>query len=156
MLTFKQDNNVFRYRSVAVAIKDGCVLIHKQADTDYWSLPGGRCEFHETSAETIAREMEEELGEKITVTRLLWVSENFYSTKRHKYHEVAFYYLIEFDDRSPLMDLSATHIGHESHVKLIFAWRPINKLDAVNLKPDFLIRGLQHIPEQIEHIISLD
>ena len=153
MLTFKQDHDVFRYRSVGITITNDHILIHKQEDNSYWSLPGGRCEFHESSEETIIREIAEELGEKITVLRLIWIIENFYTSQKYKYHEIALYYHIAFDDHSRIMDLSAVHQGREAHTKLIFAWHPIDRLHTVNLKPEFLVNGLKNVPKHIEHIV---
>ncbi len=46
---------------------------------DYWAMPGGRAEIGETSARTIVREMQEELGCEVEVERLLWTVENFYA-----------------------------------------------------------------------------
>ncbi|WP_390921097.1 NUDIX domain-containing protein [Neorhizobium turbinariae] len=38
------------------------ILIHRSVDDPFWAFPGGRIEFHEASAETLSREIEEELG----------------------------------------------------------------------------------------------
>ena len=154
LLQFKDGINVFRYRGVAVAIENNHVLLHKQEKHDYWSLPGGRCEFHETSRETVVREIEEELHEKVEAPRLFWFCENFYATPNHKYHEIALYYEIKFNSNSQIMDFSKTYQGKEIDARLIFKWFPIDQLHKINVKPEFLVKSLQNIPDHVEHIIT--
>ncbi len=48
----------------------------------------------ETSAETLQREMVEELGVAVEVGRLLWVVENFFDFEKRHWHELGFYYLM--------------------------------------------------------------
>ncbi len=45
MITFEKDGYVFVYRVAGVAIYDNRVLVHRIVIDDFWSLPGGRCEF---------------------------------------------------------------------------------------------------------------
>ena len=52
----------FNYRVAGIALSEGRLLLHTSDRDDFWSLPGGRCEFGETSAEALVREMREELG----------------------------------------------------------------------------------------------
>lgn len=49
------------------------VLLHKLPEGDVWSLPGGRPEFGETWSETAVREVEEETGFKVVITKLVGV-----------------------------------------------------------------------------------
>jgi 8-oxo-dGTP pyrophosphatase MutT (NUDIX family) len=66
----------FGLRVVAVAIRDGHVLIHRSVNDDFWALPGGRCDLLETTHAALCREMREELGTEIRVERLLWICPN--------------------------------------------------------------------------------
>ena len=61
VLKFDVGDSCFNYRSAAVIIHDDHVLIHKSEKDYFWSLPGGRVEFFESSEDTIAREIYEEL-----------------------------------------------------------------------------------------------
>src|SRR5579859_2392880 len=83
----------FNYRVAGVVIHDGHVLLQTIDGFDFWFLPGGRCEANECSSATLAREMREECGEAVTVERLLWVAENFFTLNGRPFHELGFYYL---------------------------------------------------------------
>ena len=67
MITFNKDDYVFVYRVAGVAIHDNNLLVHKSILDDFWSLPGGRCEFLEISKDTLKREMNEEIGVDIKI-----------------------------------------------------------------------------------------
>lgn len=49
------------------------LLLHKRTDNGQWSLPGGVIEPHETASAAAVREVEEETGYEVEVTRLVGV-----------------------------------------------------------------------------------
>ena len=53
---------------------DGCVLLSKRPDgkplAGLWEFPGGKVELHEAPEQALARELHEELGISIDVTKL--------------------------------------------------------------------------------------
>jgi len=57
----------------AVIDPDGKVLLIRRADNGLWALPGGACDTGETPAEAAAREVWEESGYQVEITRLLGV-----------------------------------------------------------------------------------
>jgi 8-oxo-dGTP pyrophosphatase MutT (NUDIX family) len=57
----------FNYRGAGVFVEDERVLLQRFSDASYWFLPGGRVEVGEASAESLRREMREELG--VTIIR---------------------------------------------------------------------------------------
>jgi ADP-ribose pyrophosphatase YjhB (NUDIX family) len=64
----------------AVVVNDGGeLLLQRRKDNDYWSLPGGAIELGESIAQTIAREVREETGLEVELTRLVGI----YSDPRH-------------------------------------------------------------------------
>lgn len=79
MITFTEGSRRFNYRVAGVFVEDGHVLVHRAEPDAFWTLPGGRGEFLEESAETLRREMLEEIGASVRVERLLWVVENSFS-----------------------------------------------------------------------------
>lgn len=45
MLRFDSGSSRFNFRSVAVLIDQGHVLLHRSLKEEFWALPGGRVEF---------------------------------------------------------------------------------------------------------------
>src|SRR3954462_14454364 len=79
-------------RVAGVCRHDGHVLLHRGELEEFWSLPGGRVEFRETSSSGLEREMRGAVGVDVEVGRLLWVMENFFSHAGRRFHELGFYY----------------------------------------------------------------
>ena len=96
MITFEKEGYVFSYRVAGVAIHDDKVLVHRSIIDDFWSLPGGRCEFLEISKDALIREMKEEIGVNIKIIRPLYFVENFFYFEGKDYHEISIFYLTEF------------------------------------------------------------
>lgn len=149
MISFDTDNGRFSFRSAAVVIQDDHLLIHRNVNDDFWALPGGRVELFETSAETVVREMHEELGLQCPVERQLWHVENFFEFDANRFHELANYFLVSFT-KQPIIESEQDIRGIEKTVDLIFRWVPLSRLDQYTLKPDFLIEKLNDLPQSIE------
>ena len=155
MLTFKEDKGVFNYRVGGVFLNSGKILLHRSELDNFWSLPGGRCDLFENSQETILREMMEEIGVKVKIDRLLWIVENFFDYDSHKYHEIAFYYFLNFDKGSKYY-IENSFNGLEDDLKLEFKWFDINELTNLPIYPSFIKNKIKNISENIEHIIWKD
>ena len=162
MITFDQDGFRFHYRVAGVCIHEGCVLLHRADRDDYWALPGGRCELGESSDETLRREMQEELSVTVTVGRLLWVVENFFTLVGTAYHELALLYAIDLPEDHAFLDTTQRHYGIEDQstngkpYTLIYEWVPIASLPNVILHPSFLRTALQNVPAATQHIVQRD
>lgn len=61
-LTFRTDKGKFNFRVGAILIRDGKVLMVKNARASYYYSVGGRVKYNETCDEAIVREVKEELG----------------------------------------------------------------------------------------------
>lgn len=61
----------FNFRTAGVAYRDGCVLLQRVVELDFWFLPGGRVEMLESATQALAREIHEELQVHAEVGRLL-------------------------------------------------------------------------------------
>lgn len=147
----------FSYRIAAVCIHDDHVLLHRAEYENHWSLPGGRAELLETSAATIQREMQEELGVVVEVQRLLWVVENFFTFDARRFHELGLYYLVALPADSPYLTKTTLHAGVEADLaRLIFKWFALADLSDVKLVPSFLRSGLGRLPTTVEHIVHAD
>ncbi|MFW9972887.1 MAG: NUDIX hydrolase, partial [Candidatus Odinarchaeota archaeon] len=116
MITFEKESNIFTYRVVGVAIHNNKVLVHKSIHDDFWSLPGGRCEFLELSKDALIREMIEEIGVKIEIIRTLYFVENFFFFNKKNYHELSIFYLIEIPVTFKKVFENDSFFGRESEL----------------------------------------
>ncbi len=149
MISFDLADGCFNFRSVAVLIQSNHILIHRSPEEDFWTLPGGRVEFLETSDITVKRELLEELGLDCNVIRQLWHVENFFEYNGIKYHELADYFLVSFTPPARI-EAEIDFRGLETSVDLLFRWVPLGNLKSYNLKPDFLADKLHKLPNTIE------
>jgi ADP-ribose pyrophosphatase YjhB (NUDIX family) len=144
------------YRVAGVCIERGHVLLHTEDRDDFWVLPGGRPRLHETSRDALAREMDEELGVRVAVERLLWVVENVFTYRGRRLHELALYYAMSLPEDSPYRDVGTDFSGHEGETTLHYRWFPIDGLGNANLRPTFLETALSELPETPRHIVHVD
>ena len=151
MLRFDQGNARFNFRSVAVIIHEGYVLIHRGIEDTFWALPGGRVEFFEHSDATLTRELLEELGANSVIKRHLWYVESFFEFGDKKYHEIGNYFLVEFEDPNQFPK-NRTFRGLEADVDLEFMWFPLSQLSSIHLEPTFLQKGLLNLPLHTTYI----
>lgn len=63
-LTIDVENYKLNIRAAGVIIHNGKVLVHRNINSDHYALIGGRVEIGESSADTVKREIQEELGKK--------------------------------------------------------------------------------------------
>lgn len=163
LITFTSGDRAFNMRAVAVILHNEQVLIHRAVNEDFWTLPGGRVELGEPAAETIRREMQEELEVGVEVVRLLWLVENFFEYAGKRWHEVAFYYEVTLPPGCPLYESTEPFSGTEEYfldapggLELIFQWHPVAGLENVYLLPSFLRTGLRSLPEHMQCIVHED
>ena len=72
----------------AVFDESGRILLIERADNHLWAMPGGACEVGDTPAENAAREVWEETGYRVEITRLLGIFDNsrrLTAARRHGY-----------------------------------------------------------------------
>jgi ADP-ribose pyrophosphatase YjhB (NUDIX family) len=156
------DDKVFTYRVAGVAYHDGKVLLHRAEGDEFWTLPGGACEFGEDSKAALTREMKEELAAEINIGRLVWVVENFFELNSKRWHEIGLYYYFEFIDKSAALNSQAKFAGSEKHfekdkdIKLHFEWFTLEQIKTLNIKPKFLSTHMHHIPAHVQIIVNRD
>lgn len=158
MITFTKGDRRFNFRVAGIAIANNQVLLHRLDTDDFWTFPGGRVELGETSQEALVRELKEELNADVEIVRLLWLVENFFEYNKQQYHEIAFYYLMQFSKQSPYLNKNSSFSGIEPDISLEFKWFPIdsNVLKTLPLLPSFLQESLNNLPSSVEHIIQRD
>ena len=89
-ITIDVDDYKLNVRAAGVMIHNGKILVHRNVNSDHYALIGGRVEIGESSANTIKREIKEELGKDIEITGYISTIENFFEMKGSKYHEIEF------------------------------------------------------------------
>lgn len=156
MITFTEDGVRFSYRIVGVALDADRVLLHRAEADDFWALPGGRAELLEPAAETLRREMREELSIDVEVVRLLWVVENFFEYNGLRFHELGMYFLMQVPGDWPHRSDHLPFLGQEGHIPIIFQWFPISELAEMRVYPSFLAGGLLNLPSTPQHVVHVD
>ncbi len=141
-------NGDFSLRAAALIINNNQLLVIKHDNFDCFYTIGGGVSINETSADAVIREVCEETGYLLSVNRLVYIQERFYSINNTHHHEVAFFYLMKSTD---VRIENGTCTDHQEE-KLY--WLPIDELQNTNLVPEFLRTALTNIPEEIVHIIS--
>ena len=97
-ITFSADSLRFNHRAAAILVCEGRLLVLRDDSCAYAYLPGGRVHAGETAEAAVLRELREELGIEARIERPLWVNQAFFTEQasRKRYHELCFYYLIDF------------------------------------------------------------
>jgi ADP-ribose pyrophosphatase YjhB (NUDIX family) len=152
MISYTEGSRRFNYRIAAVFVDDGHLLVHRAESDPFWALPGGRAEMCELAAETVRREMREELGEDVRVDRLLWVVESFFLYTGLDYHELGLYWLAHLPATSPRRTKQDFH-GIDAGTPLVFRWVPLADVPALDLRPNFLRTAVGALPAGVEHVV---
>lgn len=154
MLIINDGENVFNYRIAGVATHGGKVLVHRGPGDDFWAFPGGRGEMGESAADTLRREMMEELQTPVHVGNLLWFVENFFEYNGRRYHELGFYFAMSLPATSPLLTMEEREFRDELGVRLLFRWQPLDALDQITIVPACLLPRLSALDNPIEHLVN--
>jgi 8-oxo-dGTP pyrophosphatase MutT (NUDIX family) len=134
-------------RAAAIIVREGAVLLQRRRGDPFWALPGGRIELGEAATDALKREMQEEIALDGKVERLPWTIENFFDHADAHHHELGLY----FDVRLPL---DAAVESREPGLQ--FAWFPLDRLAAVDLRPAFLIEALTRNDADLVHHVQRD
>lgn len=128
----------FDLRAAAVVLHQGRVLLHRADDEPFWSMPGGRVEAGEPAPDAAVREMQEELGEAVTLQRHLWTIENFFEWRGKRVHEIGLYFQCAPRPGSMLLAQPGPYRGQEAGATLHFAWFDRPALAGITVHPPLL------------------
>ena len=121
-------------RAAGVIIHNNKVLVHKNVNSDHYALVGGRIEIGENSADTIKREIKEELGKDIEITGYISTIENFFEMIGSKYHEIMFVHKVEFvDEEDKRIEYTLENIEGKDYLK--YEWLELDKIEQYPLWP---------------------
>ena len=136
-ITIDVDDYKLNVRAAGVMIHNGKVLVHKNVNSDYYALIGGRVEIGESSEDTIKREIKEELGKDIKITEYISTIENFFEIKGSKYHEIMFVYGIEFiNEEDKKIDYVMKNIEGKDYLQ--YEWIELDRIEEYTLLPKVL------------------
>jgi ADP-ribose pyrophosphatase YjhB (NUDIX family) len=153
-IVFERDGKKFNFRAVAVFEHHNRILLHRVGNNPYWSLPGGRVELLESSADSILREVREELAVEATMIRPLWIMENFFNAYGFDFHEIASYFLLSVPQE--LITKGDSFETRDGSTTLHFKWHEVKDLENTELFPAFLRTSLAKLPEHLEFIVHRD
>ena len=133
-ITIDVNNYKLNVRAAGVMIHNNKILLHKNINSNHYALIGGRVEIGENSADTIKREIMEELGKEIEVKGYISTIENFFEMKGSKYHEIMFVHEIEFRNKE---DQKIEYIMKNIEGKdyLQYEWIDLDKISEYPLLP---------------------
>ena len=115
-------------RSAGVIIHNGKILLHRNVNSGHYALIGGRVEIGESSANTIKREIKEELGKDIEITGYISTIENFFEMKGSKYHEIMFVHKIGFiNEEDRKIEYTMKNIEGKDYLQ--YEWIELDRID---------------------------
>lgn len=136
-ITIDVDDYKLNVRAAGVMIHNGKVLFYRNVNSDYYALIGGRVEIGESSEDTIKREIKEELGKDIKITKYISTIENFFEIKGSKYHEIMFVYGIEFiNEEDKKIDYVMKNIEGKDYLQ--YEWIELDRIEEYTLLPKVL------------------
>ena len=94
-ISFKNAEGAFNYRSAAIIVYDGKLLVLQDEGIPHDYLPGGRVHLGEPAETALARELREELDINLPPHRLVFMAESFFTLMGTRYHEMCLYFLME-------------------------------------------------------------
>ena len=133
-ITIDVDDYKLNVRAAGVMIHNGKILVHRNVNSDHYALIGGRVEIGESSANTIKREIKEELGKDIEITGYISTIENFFEMKGSKYHEIMFVHKIGFtNEEDKKIEYIMKNVEGKDYLQ--YEWIDLDKIEEYPLLP---------------------
>ena len=142
----------FQLRACALIRTPGHVLIHRAVTDRSWSLPGGRVEHGEAAAETLRREVLEELGSDAEIGPLRFLIENFFRENFFRMdgceaHELGLYFDAVLAAPPAFRLDDVVHRCRDGDADLEFRW---------SLRSTLLRGLLADVPDTVQHHVHRD
>ena len=130
-------------------LHDNKILLVKNADRDFWSLPGGHCEWEiESLKECACRELLEETGIKANISKILFVQE--FNSKNNKIIEII-WLATPKDHLDNILEIKQTDTDPESEIEQV-KWFDFTDLNKIEVKPNQLLELIKN--QEITYIKS--
>lgn len=147
-INFKHEHKCFNLRVASVIKKDEKILLAR--DMDFYTLPGGRVFFGETTEAALKRVLLEELNVIVKIIKLLSINENFFDYEEDQYHELLFVYLCEIETENN-EEIKEDFVSHKQKS---YNYISTKELMNVNFKPGFLLGDLKNMTNDILHNVN--
>jgi 8-oxo-dGTP diphosphatase len=118
-----------KVRPSVVIIENDCVLLmrYRYGQTDVYNLPGGNVDKGETLAQTVVRELQEELGIEIAVEKMILTGEVLMPEPQKDVLHCVF--LAKIIEGKPTLNPQETSA-------LEVVWKPIKELNSLDMYPN--------------------
>ena len=143
---------MFNFRTAAIIVQNGKLLVTKDDSTEHYYLPGGRVTMREKAEDALTRELKEELGVTVAPERAVWIAQSFFTPtgKKQRYHELCTYFTVDASGTDLITRGYRFDSPNEPSVH--FAWFPFEELPYIDLRPAFLKTEVQNLPEHTQFI----
>ena len=151
-ILFDHGNARFSCRMSALIVQGGRILLQCPAGTADYAFPGGHTAFGETSAQTLQRELREELHADASIGRLAAVGEVFIDWGRcpdgsvRHCHQVGLYFMATVNEAQ--LPTGERFFGYDEaggeRFDLEYLWIPLTDLPTLTVYP----------PEVAAHLLS--
>ena len=136
-ITIDIENYKLNVRAAGIIIHNNKVLLHRNINENHYALIGGRVEIGENSADTVKREIKEELGKDVEITGYVATIENFFNVDGLKYHEILFVHKVEFiDENDKKIEYTMKNIEGKDYLR--YEWLDLEKIDEYPILPKII------------------
>ncbi|WP_159794955.1 NUDIX hydrolase [Streptococcus halichoeri] len=139
-----QGKTTFSLRASALIVRDDKIFLTRDATGKYYTI-GGASLVGEKTRESVLRETLEEINIPVEVGQLAFIVENRFYINDVFWHNIEFHYFVR-----PLEEPKLEMM--ENATQQVCEWIPINRLDQIELVPEFLQTELAKWSGHIVHI----
>ena len=148
-ISFLCEKQKFNYRVCAIIVSEGKILAMRDERSPYFYLPGGRVKMGETAESAVIREVQEELGVTLKISRTLWLNQAFFTedVDQLRYHELCIYFLMDISDTNLPERGRVFTLTEGKHIH-IFEWLEFDRLKNEYFYPLFLKKEIYNLPNE--------
>ena len=143
----------FNFRVGVIIECNNKVLLLKNQNLDFYSIPGGRVKIGESTLDAIKREIKEEIGLEENNYELTHISENYFEWLNVDVHELLFIYKLTLDEEHPLFSKNEFTSDHPEEINY---WVEKDKVKDLYCLPSILNNLITKEGKTLTHDIKHD